>query len=266
MGHTINICILNWNGGDDLFACINSIQKSKSDEYKITVIDNNSSDNSVDSLPSTIKVVKLNKNFGFGVGYNEGISKSLNEDDYLVLLNYDTIVAPDFVESIIQAVSEKGKQYIYGAKILFHDKPNLIWYGGGALNLSAGVISHRLLRARDTSKVERKSTDFITGCCLIVHKDTFSQLGGFDPRFFMYNEDVDLCLRAKKMGIDCIYDSRIKVFHKVSLSLGGNYSIEKILKKSKSTWMLYNKYYPVYKSLPLFFLYLLKSIIGIRYH
>jgi len=257
---------LNWNGGDDLHACINSIKKSKSNKYKITVIDNNSSDGSVDNLPNAVRVVKLNKNFGFGVGYNEGISKSMNDDDYLVLLNYDTIVAPDFVDSVLKAISRKGKQYIYGAKILFHDKPNLIWYGGGVLNLSAGVISHRLLRAPNNSMAENKPTDFVTGCCLIIHKDIFCQLNGFDPRFFMYNEDVDLCLRAKEIGVSCIYDSGIKVFHKVSLSLGGNYSIRKIIKKSKSTWMLYNKYYPLYKSLPLFFLYLLKTILGIKYH
>ena len=265
MDCTINICVLNWNGGDDLLACINSIENNDSNDYKITVIDNNSSDNSIDKLPNTVKVVKLNKNFGFGVGYNKGISKSFNSDDSLVLLNPDTIVAPDFVESIINTIKEKGKQHIYGAKILFHHKPDIIWYGGGVLDLTAGIISHRLLRTRNNSKVERKPTDFVTGCCLIIHNEIFSQLGGFDPRFFMYNEDVDLCLRAKEIGVSCIYDSRIKVFHKVSLSLGGNYSIKKIVKKSISTWLLYNKYYPVYKSLPLFCLYLLKTILGVRY-
>mgnify|MGYP001403713743 CR=1 FL=1 len=267
MANNIKIYILNWNGGHHLHNCIDSIKMNKTDNYKIIVIDNNSSDSSIENLSNDIETIKLNENFGFGVGYNKGIFQNIEDnDDYIVLLNYDTIVTPDFVASILKEVNKKGKNYIYGAKILYHDKNNLIWYGGGALDLSNGIISHRQINTPDTLGKESSFTDFITGCCMIIHKDVFKQLGGFDSRFFMYNEDVDFCLRAKAIGINCIYAPSIKLFHKVSLSLGGNYSIKKITKKLKSTFILYNKYYQLHKSIPLFIFCLLKSTMRIKYY
>ena len=265
MGININICILNWNGGEDLHDCIRSIKANKSNSYKITVIDNNSSDLSTENLPVDIDVVKLNENFGFGVGYNKGISECISDDDdYIILLNNDTIVAPDFIESVLNSINKRGKNYIYGAKILYHDNNSLIWYGGGNVDLSKGVISHKSLRDYDDLDQKSSFTDFITGCCMILHKDIFFKLNGFDSRFFMYNEDVDFCLRAKKSGVNLIYEPSIRVFHKVSSSLGGNYSYKKIIKKLKSTFALYNKYYSWYKCIPLFSLYIAKSILGIR--
>tara|TARA_B100001750_G_C15431203_1_gene558338 strand:+ start:292 stop:1095 length:804 start_codon:yes stop_codon:yes gene_type:complete len=267
MAQNIKIYILNWNGGNHLHDCINSIKKNTSNNYSIVVIDNNSSDSSIQNLPNDIEIISLDDNFGFGVGYNKGISKSITEnDDYVILLNYDTIISPDFIELLLKELNERNGEYIYGVKILYHNKNDLIWYAGGNVNLSKGIISHKGIRTFNMSGEESSFTDYVTGCCMIMHKDIFSRLNGFDSRFFMYNEDVDFCLRAKKMNIKCIYLPEIQVFHKVSLSLGGNYSIKKIIKKLKSTFILYNKYYPLYKSLPLFALYLLKSTLGIKHY
>ena len=94
MAQNIKIYILNWNGGNHLHDCINSIKKNTSNNYSIVVIDNNSSDSSIQNMPNDIEVISLDDNFGFGVGYNKGISKSITEgDDYLIILNYDTIVS-----------------------------------------------------------------------------------------------------------------------------------------------------------------------------
>ena len=267
MAQNIKIYILNWNGGNHLHDCINSIKKNTSNDYSIAVIDNNSFDSSIQNLPDDIEVISLDNNFGFGVGYNKGISKSITEDDdYIIILNYDTIVSSNFIELLSKELNERDGEYIYGVKILYHNKNDLIWYAGGNVNLSKGVISHEGIRSFNTSGEESSFTDYVTGCCMIMHKDIFSRLNGFDSRFFMYNEDVDFCLRAKKINIKCIYLPEIKIFHKVSLSLGGNYSIKKIIKKLKSTFILYNKYYPLYKSIPLLVLYILKSSLGIKHY
>ena len=99
---------------------------------------------------------------------------------------------------------------------------------------------------------------------MIMHKDIFFKLGGFDQRFFMYNEDVDFCLRAKELGIKCQFLSIPVIFHKVSLSIGGNYSIKKILMKLKSGYQLYRKYYSLYKSIIFMILYIIRSIFRIN--
>ena len=94
---------------------------------------------------------------------------------------------------------------------------------------------------------------------MIVHKDIFFRLDGFDQQFFMYSEDVDFCLRAKEQGIKCKFLSSPIIFHKISLSTGGNYSTKKVLMKIKSSYLLYRKYYPMLTSLILLIYYLAKS-------
>ena len=77
-------------------------------------------------------------------------------------------------------------------------------------------------------------TDYVTGCCLFTSNEVMNQLNGFNEQFDMYGEDVDLCLRAHKMGINCYYWPDAMLWHQVSASLGGNYSISKMIKKIKS--------------------------------
>ena len=80
--------------------------------------------------------------------------------------------------------------------------------------------------------------------------------------FFMYNEDVDLCLRANGIGVKCLYLSDPLILHKVSLSVGGNYSIKKISMKIKSSFQLYRKHYPIYKALVFFGMYVIRSTMS----
>ena len=258
----LHVCILNWNGGDTLSQCINSILSNDASNFRITVIDNGSIDKSIENLDSQIGVVQLEKNHGFSVGYNLGINKCLSKDDeYIILLNYDTTVDSNFISSITNQISKNGSDYIYGVKILYDDNRNLLWYGGGVANLSKGVISHIGIRENHENYSCQTETDYVTGCCMIIHKDNYLKLGGFDQSFFMYNEDVDLCLRAKEIGINCIYIPSAMIYHKVSLSTGGNYSIKKILLKFKSSYTLFRKYFGLPKALFLLFKYFIRSLL-----
>ena len=262
----IRICVLNWNGGIDLIECIESIKLNTSQDFLITVIDNNSTDNSLSSLSDNIEIIHLDENYGFGRGYNIGVEKCLtDEDEYIVLLNYDTIVPNNFIQSIIEKISISGPKYIYGAKILYNNKKDLIWYSGGEINLEKGIISHNNIRENSQSVcLEDQYTDYITGCCMIMHKDIFFKLEGFDERFFMYNEDVDFCLRAREMGVKSRFLSNVVLFHKVSSSFGGNYSIKKTFMKIKSSYQLFRKHYSILKSIFLLFIYILRSIFQIK--
>ena len=258
----IRVYILNWNGGEDLKDSIDSLQSNKYENFSITIIDNNSSDNSLHNLSNQIDIIALDKNYGFSSGYNIGIEKSLiDNDEYIVLLNYDTIVEPDFIENIAKNInSQSSNNSIYGVKILYHNDQNLIWYAGGEVQLKRGIIRHIGLRENREKYMENHDTDYVTGCCMIMHKDVFLKLGGFDDRCFMYNEDVDFCLRAKSLGIKSKFLSTPIVFHKVSLSVGGNYSIKKIWMKIKSGYQLYRKYYSFHKAITFMILYIIKTI------
>ena len=258
----IRVYILNWNGGVDIKDCVNSLQSNKYENFSITIIDNNSSDNSLLNLSDNIDIVRLDRNYGFSGGYNIGIKKSLSDnDEYIIILNYDTIVESNFVDNIVKNINnESPDKTIYGVKILYHNNQNLIWYAGGEAQLERGLIRHIGLRDSEEKYIHDSYTDYITGCCMIMHKDIFLKLNGFDNRFFMYNEDVDFCLRAKDMGVRCKFLSIPVVFHKVSLSVGGNYSIKKILMKIKSGYQLYRKYYSLYNAIIFMMLYFIKTI------
>lgn len=259
----IRVYLLNWNGGEDIKDCIDSLRLNKYENFSITIIDNNSSDSSLMNLPDDIDVIPLDENHGFSAGYNIGIKKSiLDDDEYIVILNYDTIVENNFIDSIANEISNaESDNYIYGTKILYHHNPDIVWYAGGKVQLEKGIILHNGIRSQSEKYTQSSLTGYITGCCMIMHKDIFSKLNGFDNRFFMYNEDVDFCLRAAKMGIKCKFLPKPVVFHKVSLSVGGNYSFKKILMKIKSGYQLYRKYYPFHKAVVFASRYFVKTIL-----
>ena len=262
----IRICILNWNGGDYLKACLESIQSNSDSNFKVTVIDNNSNDLSLSNLNSNIELVRLDKNYGFGLGYNLGINKCLDKDDeYLLLLNYDTIVPNDFIKKIYEGIDVYGKDYIYGVQILYNSDKEKIWYAGGTVDLSRGLICHDNIREETNGDIKDKDTGYITGCCMLLHKDIFLKLEGFDENFFMYSEDVDLCLRAREIGINSKFLSSPKIFHEVSLSLGGNYSIKKQIYKIKSIYKLVRKYYSVITSFFILVTFMLRLILNSRF-
>ena len=163
---------------------------------------------------------------------NEILVKKNDYSEFVLLLNNDTEVDPTILSSFIQAKEMYGDNNLYGGKIFYQETPNLIWYAGGNVNLKRAKISHRGIRQNDSAEFSKPlQTDYITGCCLFTSMEVINQLNGFDERFNMYGEDVDLCLRAKEEGIQCYYWPEAKLWHHVSASLGGAYSIHKLRKK-----------------------------------
>ena len=129
------------------------------------------------------------------------------------------------------------------AKILYVNDKNKIWYAGGKFGLFNLFVSHNGIRKKDNSGFDNDCiTDYITGCCLFISKKNFLKLNGFDEKFNMYGEDVDLSIRAQNLGMDCYYISNAKLWHYVSASYGGNFSLTKFFLKINSLLKLIFKY------------------------
>ena len=244
----IKILILNWNGKHLLKPCLDSVSAIDYPNYSVMVIDNGSTDNSVKMVKenySEVNLLVLEKNYGFSGGYNRYFTRLKDEySGFILLLNNDTEVDPDILNNFIQAKEKYGDNNLYGGKIFYQDTPNLIWYAGGNVNLKRAKISHRGIRQNDSAEFSKPlQTDYITGCCLFTSMEVINQLNGFDERFNMYGEDVDFCLRAKKEGINCYYWPDAKLYHHVSASLGGAFSLKKLSKKLIGIGRLYNKHY-----------------------
>ena len=246
----IKILILNWNGKHLLKPCLDSVSAIDYPNYSVMVIDNGSTDNSVKMVKekfSEVELLELENNNGFAGGYNRCFTQLKNDySGFVLLLNNDTEVDPNILNSFIHAKEMYGDNNLYGGKIFYQDKPNLIWYAGGNVNLKYLKISHRGIRQTDSAEFSKPlQTDYITGCCLFTSMEVINQLNGFDEMFNMYGEDVDLCLRAKQKGIFCYYWPDAKLWHHISASIGGNYSISKMLKKMKAYIRLIRKHHSV---------------------
>ena len=267
MNSKVKILILNWNGRDILLDCLESVSKINYDNFEIIVIDNASSDDSIKQIHFNypeVKVIALNKNYGYSGGYNKAFELlGYPKDEFYMLLNNDTIVDKDILNNFLVTYdSLDSKKYILGAKIYYMDNKKTIWYSGGKVNLKRGVIKHIGISEDNNLSGSYMNTGYITGCCLFTHNSNFKRLNGFDQSFTMYCEDVDLSIRASKLGIQCIYVPSAILWHKVSHSLGGVFNYKKILFKLSSLLKLYNKHVRWYFRYFSFFLLLLRMFIS----
>ena len=244
----IKILILNWNGVHLLKPCLDTVTAIDYPNFSVMVIDNGSSDGSLEIVKEnypSVEILALDQNYGFAGGYNRCFAQ-LKDDpsEFILLLNNDTAVDSDILNNFIQAKEQFGNNQIYGGKIYYQDNPEKIWYAGGKVNIKWGHISHRGLRKQDSSEFSiPMQTDYVTGCCLFTSMEVINNLNGFDEQFNMYGEDVDLCLRAKKEGINCYYWPDAKLYHHVSASLGGAFTIKKLSKKMMGIGRLLRKHY-----------------------
>ena len=234
----INILILNWNNKKILLECINSIKKSCYSNYKITVIDNGSSDGSVSFIKKyydDLDFIEIKNNLGYSRGYNYAFEKIKSDNsDWFLLLNNDTQIMGDTLSKFTDAVKSYGDNFIYGCKIININNKK-IWYAGGKFNSLTGGCSHRGLNSSDEITYYKDGlTDFVSGCCMFIKKDLLYTLNGFNEKYNFYYEDVDLCFRARMKSARCYYLSNTYILHHVSYSLGGRISVKKTLRKISS--------------------------------
>ncbi len=214
----ISIIILNYNGGKDVIDCLESVKNIDYPNYEIIVVDNNSTDGSLENLRKKvpeIKIIQNEKNLGFAEGNNVGIRES--NYDYVMLLNYDTIVGESILKDLIGVIEGNEDIGIAGPMILYYDDPDKIWCAGGKLNLF-GYTSHIGKGLKKELCYSPYFVDYISGCAMLIKKEVIDKIGLLTAEYFLYFEEVDFCFRAKKAGYECIYVPSQSVWHKTTES------------------------------------------------
>jgi len=233
---SVNLFVLNWNGRDLTLDCLFSLEKITYPNVKVYVIDNGSSDNSVTAIRNQFpdyEIIELPENYGFARGNNAGFELVKQKADYTIFLNNDTIVDPNFVEPLINAMESNSTVKQSTPKIFYADNLDYIWFGGGKVNLWAGWIRHLGIRQKDSMQFSfDRNVDYATGCCVCMRTVDFESIGMFDESFLMYGEDVDLSLRFRKQGGQILFVPESKIWHKVSSSIGTQFSIRKWKRKN----------------------------------
>jgi GT2 family glycosyltransferase len=213
---SVSVIILNWNGKRHLERCLPSLRNTNypSEKIELIVVDNKSSDGSkafVRNFFPEIIFLELDKNYGFTGGNNRGAEVAHGE--LLVFLNNDTLVDDNWLVELVKVANNDKQIGICGSKILFEERRNIVQYAGGFLNTLGGGVSP-FVYTEDTGMNDTKLTGYVCGACLLIRRDVFEKLGGFDEDYFMYSDENDLCLRCWLLGYNVVYVPKSIVYHK----------------------------------------------------
>ncbi len=241
--HKINIIILNWNGWEDTINCVNSLKGIDCSElYKIIIIDNCSTDDSVKRIKKTfpeIELIQNDSNLGFGGGCNTGLLRSIQDNtEFVWLLNNDTTVYADSLQELLNTANSNSNIGIIGSVLYFmNDATSIQTWGGGYISFWTGMAKH-ILNKKDVHKLQ-----YVTGASMLIRIKALNEVGVFDhASYFMYWEDTDLCFRFKKNGWILAVAENSKVLHKESASfINNNYLLVRYF--NQSAVMFFCKFY-----------------------
>lgn len=217
------IILVNYNNYKDTIDCIKSLRRVQYPNFHVLIIDNCSTDNSFERLKKEIKkesILLSPTNKGFSNGNNIGIKWALdNGFDYILLLNNDTTVEPDFLDYLILTAESYKGNAIVTSNIYYYDQKETIWYGGGSFNEITGRVVHIGINKKDIYKEKKpQEVSFISGCCMLFSTKIVTDIGYLSDDYFLYCEDLDYCCRARSNGYKLIYNPKSVIYHKVSSS------------------------------------------------
>jgi GT2 family glycosyltransferase len=166
-----------------------------------------------------VKVIETGQNLGFAGGNNVGIQWGLEQGfEEFLLLNNDTLVAPDLMEQFSKAAREYPAVGIFGAKIYLQSDPMRLDHLGGNWNAGKAKMDFIGMRALDDGKSFEAPLplDYVCGAAMFIRREVFEKIGFLDPRFFLFWEETDFCSRAKRAGFGVQFCPQAKIWHKVS--------------------------------------------------
>lgn len=181
-------------------------------------IENNSAKNSI----QPILLIELAENTGFCLGNNIGMKLAAsNGAKFFLILNNDTIVTPSFLKPMVEVAQQEKNIGLVGGVICYAENPDSIWFAGGSFDKYLESKREHDGDIYSADKFERIfDTEWVSGCMTLIPIRTYNQVGGYFEGFFIWSEEWDYSLRAKKAGFRLVIASKARIFHKVGHSLG----------------------------------------------
>lgn len=220
MRHTICVILVNYRGSADSAQCIRSLLRSPS-PVEIIVVDTTPDDPELQPalvFAPGVTLIRARENIGFGRANNLAIRWVLTHSrcEFLFLLNNDTVVFPETIPTLEMAMAANPQVGIAIPRIGYLNDPDKLWYGGGDVDWRRASVFTPGINGSATAGLAMTERDvtFATGCALFLRRSAAQRLGGFDPRYFMYEEDVELCMRASEAGIRIRYFPQSFLLHR----------------------------------------------------
>ena len=210
--------ILNTNRRDDTLECLNSLMSNGYKNHRAIVLDNHSTDGSVEAIARafpSVEIIELVDNGGYAGNNNVGIAAAMTSGaDWVLVLNEDTVLAADCLEHLVAVGESDPSIGIVGPMVYHHDEPEVIQSAGGVFGPYWDSI-HLCKDEPDRGQIQDPhSVDWISGCAIMVRRDVIEQVGMIDARYFYYWEETEWCLRASRGGWKIVHVPRAKIWHK----------------------------------------------------
>ncbi|MEI7534369.1 MAG: glycosyltransferase family 2 protein [Comamonadaceae bacterium] len=246
----VAIVVINWKLKETTLECIRSVERSGT-PCRVLVVDNGSGDGSVEYFAEhapDAEIIALPKNVGFGRACNIAIRRVLIDptSEYILLLNNDAIIEPETLPALLAAAAAAPQVGIFGPKIYYHDRPDTFWYAGSRRRRWVFAAADTGRGQRDTGQFEQRcEVDYIFGAAMLIRRQVFETVGMFDEQFFLYLEDLDLCLMTQRSGFPLHFVPQARVWHSVSASTHDHLGIRRyhmvrstilFLKKHTTAW------------------------------
>lgn len=252
----LSIIIVNWNAKKFLADCLRSVYENTKDIiFEIIVVDNASNDGSAEMVQKEfphVILIENKENLGFNAANNRGIK--ISKGRHILILNPDTIVLGGALNQMMKFMDDNKDTGALGCKILNSDK-TVHFYFRKVPTLKKEII--KLLFPKLVSLKEKRvdpqdyetihQVEILSGCCMMIRKDVFNKIGLLDERFFMYEDDVDLCYQIKKNNWKIYYIPSAEVVHYGKQSTN-QCKAAMTIESYRSTYKLFEKIYGNFSS------------------
>lgn len=244
------VVVVNWNGRDVLPDCLRSLRDAGYPGLRVIVVDNASQDTSLAHARRhhpEVEILEAGENRRWAGGNNVALSRLLAEglpQDYVLLLNNDTIVPQGSLERLVRALAAEPGAWAATPRICYQEDPARAWYDGGRVGRYTGWIRHDGIRQL-TGRLpgESRFVEYGTGCALLLSRRAILTCGLLDEGFYFYGEDADYCLRLRAAGGEILHVPRALILHRVSASLGVG-SPRKAYLRSRAHLKLLRRHWP----------------------
>ena len=221
----LSVVLVNYRGWRDTMECVASLRALDYAPVEVIVVENGSPDESWERLRELdgVRLLRLERNLGFAAACNVGMDLArAGGAEFVWLLNNDTLVEPRAASTLVALARRRPEAHFFGSFIAFAGEPHLLWFGGGEFDWRTGSPNHASYGrpAAVLCSPEPAPTDWITGCSLLVRADSLDAIGFMDEGFFLYAEDLDWQLRARRESPVAWIARECLVYHKVGRSTG----------------------------------------------
>lgn len=221
----VTIIVVNWNGLEDTRTCARALLAQRYQPSEVYLVDNGSTDGSAALLAREFPQfthLAHPTNLGFAVANNAAMKRALAAGaEYVLLLNNDTTVAPDFLQCLVQTAQNDARLGLIVPKIYLFDQPDTLWFAGSRIRFNEWFpFQHIGEGDKDFGQFDAPGApDFVTACCVLVRAELIRAIGLLDPIYGFYCEDVDWSLRARRAGWRLRYEPRARIWHRVNRSM-----------------------------------------------